>query len=328
MAAAKQQPHSIEIGHRTIIFTILFLLFLFALWKLSAILLGLFISYLIMTAVNPLVTLLEKYRVPRQLSSIMILLAIVALLVSGIAALIPPIVEQTGAFLSQLPRLFGQLGIELNQSLISSQLGSIPQNAFRIVSSAFSNAIAVFTILVISYYLLLERKRLSKHLAALFGDGEHVVEDLLTRIEMQLGGWFRGQIILCTLIGVAVYVGLVALSIPYAVPLSIIAGILEIVPNIGSTISAVPAVVVGFTLSPVHGGAVILLYFLIQQLENNLIVPLVMQRVVGLNPLITITSLMVGFTLGGAVGAVLAIPLVLAGRVLIPYVISKSMRRS
>ena len=82
------------------------------------------------------------------------------------------------------------------------------------------------------------------------------------------------------IIGGAVYIGLISLSIPYAVPLAIIAGLMESIPNIGPTVSMVPAAVVGFTISPLHGGAVVLLYFLIQQFENNLIVPLVMRRAV------------------------------------------------
>lgn len=324
---ADDNHHSIEVGHRTIIFTVLFLVFLFALWKLTNILLGIFIAYLLMTAINPLVSWLERIRIPRQISALVILLSIVLMLVSGIAALVPPVVEQTGSFLTQLPQLLSKLGVELNQSLISSQLGSIPQNIFKIISGAFSNAIAIFTILVMSFYLTLERRELSKRLTFLFGDGEQEIEELLVHIEMRLGGWFRGQIILCTIIGVAVYIGLIALSIPYAVPLAIIAGVLELVPNLGSTIAAIPAVIVGFTVSPLHGGAVILLYFIIQQLENNFLVPLVMQKAVGLNPLVTIIALTVGFTLGGPIGTVLSVPLVLTGQVLLPYFYKRSAKR-
>lgn len=324
---ADDNHHSIEVGHRTIIFTVLFLVFLFALWKLANILLGIFIAYLLMTAITPLVSWLERIRIPRQFSALVILFSIVLMLVSGIAALVPPVVEQTGAFLTQLPQLLSKLGVELNQSLISSQLGSIPQNIFKIISGAFSNAIAIFTILVMSFYLTLERRELSKRLTLLFGDGEQEIEELLMHIEMRLGGWFRGQIILCTIIGVAVYIGLIALSIPYAVPLAIIAGVLELVPNLGSTIAAIPAVIVGFTVSPLHGGAVILLYFIIQQLENNFLVPLVMQKAVGLNPLVTIIALTVGFTLGGPIGTVLSVPLVLTGQVLLPYFYKRSLKR-
>lgn len=319
--------NTVEIGHRTVIFTVLLLVFLYVLKQISSIIIGLFVAYLIMTAVNPLVTSLQRIRIPRQLSALLILITILVGFASGIAALIPPVVDQTGNFLAQLPQLLQQLGIELDPSLVSSQLGSIPQNIFRVITSIFSNALAVFTTLVISYYLILERHQLAKKLTFLFGDGEGVAEDILTRIEIKLGAWIRGQLILSLIIGLAVYIGLFALSIPYAIPLAIIAGALEAVPNIGPIVSMIPAAIVGFTLSPLHGGAVILLYFLVQQFENNLIVPLVMQKAVGLNPLVTIISLMIGLKLGGPLGAILSIPIVLTSEVLFPYFYNRSTRK-
>lgn len=306
-------------SRKTIVFTIFFLIFLYLLNQVSGVIIILFISFLIMTAISPTVTWLEKWRIPRQLSAFVLLLLNLVIIASGIAALIPPIVDQTGAFLSQLPLLLTQLGIQLDQNLISTQLGSIPQDIFKVISAAFSNAIAIFAILVISFYLTVEKKQIFKRLTALFGNKQSEIEELLLRIETGLGGWIRGEIILCTIIGVAIYIGLISLSIPYAVPLAIIGGLLEAVPNIGPTVSMIPAAIVGFTISPLHGGAVILLYFLIQQLENNLIVPFVMRKVVGLNPVVTIISLMIGLKLGGPLGAILAIPLVITGQVLLPY---------
>lgn len=327
IAMLAQGKNTVEIGHRSLIFTVLLLIFLYVLKQISGIIVALFVAYLIMTAINPLVTALQRIRIPRQLSALLILITILVGLASGIAALIPPVVDQTGNFLAQLPQLLRQLGIELDPSLVNSQLGSIPKNIFRVITSIFSNALAVFTTLVISYYLILERHQLAKRLTFLFGDGERVVEDILTRIEIKLGAWIRGQLILSLIIGLSVYIGLFALSIPYAIPLAIIAGALEVVPNIGPTVSMIPAAIVGFTLSPLHGGAVMLLYFLIQQFENNLIVPLVMQRAVGLNPLVTIVSLMIGLKLGGPLGAILSIPIVLTSEVLFPYFYHRSTRK-
>lgn len=324
----RDRRQTFEISHRTIIFTVLFLVFLFVVKQISGILVGIFIAYLIMTAVNPLVTLLEKIKIPRQLSALGILVIILAAIASGVAALIPPIVDQTGAFLNQLPKLMAELGIRLDQSLLSNQLGSIPQNAFKFITGAFSNALAVFTILVMSYYLILERKNVSSRLTQFFGDEEEKVENILMKIESRIGAWIRGQVILSFIIGVAVYTGLISLSIPYALPLGIIAGLLEIIPNIGPTVSMIPAAIVGFTISPIHGGAVILLYFLVQQFENYLIVPLVMKKAVGLNPLVTLISLMIGLTLYGPLGAILSIPIVLVSEVLIPYFMNLSAKNS
>lgn len=324
----RDRRQTFEISHRTIIFTVLFLVFMSVVKQISGILVGIFIAYLIMTAVNPVVTLLERFKIPRQLSALGILVIILAAIASGVAALIPPIVDQTGAFLNQLPKLMAELGIRLDQSLLSSQLGSIPQNAFKFITGAFSNALAVFTILVMSYYLILERKNVSSRLTQFFGDEEEKVENILMKIESRIGGWIRGQIILSLIIGVAVYIGLISLSIPYAVPLGIIAGLLEVIPNVGPTVSMIPAAIVGFTISPIHGGAVILLYFLVQQFENYLIVPLVMKKAVGLNPLVTLISLMIGLTLYGPLGAILSIPIVLISVVLIPYFMNLSAKNS
>ncbi|HHH14267.1 MAG TPA: AI-2E family transporter, partial [candidate division WWE3 bacterium] len=103
-------------------------------------------------------------------------------------------------------------------------------------------------------------------------------------------------------------IGLVALGVNYALSLALIAGILEIVPIIGPIIATIPALIVGFAVSPIKGLGVLGLYILIQQLENNLIVPKVMQKAVGFNPLITMTAILIGGSLFGVLGALLSIP--------------------
>lgn len=314
-------------GHRQILFAVGLVALIYFLWKVSGIIIGLFISYLIMTAVNPLVLILEKVKISRKISGLVILIAILALLASGIAALIPPVVDQTSAFLSHLPRLLRDLGVQLDNNLISSQLGSIPQNAFKVISGAFSNALTIFAILIVSYYFIIERPLLPKKLVNIFGAVEEKhIENILVKVEGRLGGWIRGQLSLCFIIGLAAYLGLAALSIPYTIPLAIIAGILEAIPNIGPTVSMIPAAIVGFTISPLHGAAVILLYFLIQQFENYLIVPMVMRKALGLNPLITLVVLMVGLNLGGPLGAILAIPLFLTGEVVLPHFFHRPLK--
>ncbi|MBI1871967.1 AI-2E family transporter, partial [Candidatus Collierbacteria bacterium] len=99
----------------------------------------------------------------------------------------------------------------------------------------------------------------------------------------------------------------------------VIAGLLELVPNIGPTIAAVPAVLVGFSVSPTHGFMALGLTVLIQQLENNLIVPKIMQQAIGLHPVVTIVSLLVGFELGGPLLAVLSLPIILGIQVVLPH---------
>lgn len=316
-------PRTIEISHRTVVFTVLFLVLLWFLAEIWPILVGLFISVLLMTALNPIVDRLERLRIPRGLAIVLIYLGLLTVFVMGISGVVPPLIDQTSTLVNRLPQIFDELGVWLEGVGISgvdgnliasqiSQVGTIPANLVRFTLALFSNLVAVFAVLIIAFYLLLERKNLENYLLILFGEGgEKRAKSFIDKLEAKLGGWVRGELTLMLIVGFMTYLGLRLLGIPFALPLAILAGILEIVPNIGPIISAVPAVVLGLTISPLMGLAVAALYFLVQQLENSIIVPKVMQKVVGVNPLVTIISLAIGFKLAGALGAILAVPIVL-----------------
>jgi len=134
---------------------------------------------------------------------------------------------------------------------------------------------------------------------------------------MNLGSWARGEIILMFFVGLLIYIGLLILGIPFALPLAIIAGILEIVPVLGPNIAAIPAIVIGLTISPLMALAVAALCFLVQQLENYLLVPRIMEKSVGVNPIITLISLTIGYKMMGIVGIILSIPLFLTIKILV-----------
>jgi len=223
------------------------------------------------------------------------------------------LVQQTSVLVDQLPVYGENLGlIGVNSRFVDNQLaqlGSIPSGVLRLGLSVFSNTLNLVAILILTFYLLMERKNLDRYLRILFNEkGNEKATRLIRQLEHNLGGWIRAQLILMSLIGFLVYLGLTVLGIEFALPLAILAGILEIIPNFGPTMAAAPAILIGFAISPLTGVAVGALYFLIQQLENSLIVPQVMARTVGFNPVVTIIALMIGFKLGGVLGAVLAIP--------------------
>ncbi len=319
-------PKTIEISHRTIIFTLLVLGGVWLFIQISAIVITLFIALLLTTALNPVVDKLTQLKLPRPLAILVVYLLMISLVVGGLASIITPLVDETTNFVNRLPDLFDQLGNWLesvgiqgvNGSLVANQaaqLGEIPGNIIKFVIFLFSNLISVVTLLVITFYLLLERKNLNRYLLVLFGgDGEAKAKTFVDKLETSLGGWVRGELILMLIIGAITYAGLRLLGIPYALPLAIIAGVFEILPNIGPIISAIPAILVGFTISPIMALGVGALYFVIQQLENSLIAPKVMQRAAGVNPLVTIVSLAIGFQIAGAVGAILAVPIVIVLR--------------
>lgn len=313
-------PRKVEISHRTIIFTVFFLIGLWLLYQIQQIILAFFVAVILMSALNPLVDKMERKYFPRILVILFLYVLILGSFGLVVASVMPPLVEQTSILINQIPiyvQRFGVLGIDLN--LFVSQvpkLAEIPANILKLSLGFFSNLVGVLAILIITFYLLLERKNLKRYLLILFGeDQEKKAEALINKAEKQLGSWVRGEIILMTIIGVMTYFGLRFLGIEFALPLALLAGVLEIVPNIGPVLAAIPAIIAGLAISSPIGLAVAAWYFLVQQLENSLIVPKVMEKAVGVNPLVTILSLAIGFKLGGAVGAIFAVPIILLIRV-------------
>lgn len=313
-------PKKIEISHRTIIFTVIFLLALWLLYFLKGILILLFLALILMAALNPLVDRLERWRLPRALAIALIYLLIFSVIGLAVWGVIPPLVNQTQNLASRFPSYLESLrwlGVnkevvynQLNQ--LTEQLGVISNGIIRTFVGFFQNLINIVVLLVISFYLLLERKNLGRYLLRFFGDhAETTGIRVMDEIEKKLGGWIRAEIVLMIIIGLLTFIGLTLLGIDYALPLAIFAGLLEIIPTIGPFISAIPAVLLALLISPLMALAVAALYFLIQQIENNFIVPQLMAKECGLNPLITIIALIAGFKLGGVIGAILAVPVVL-----------------
>lgn len=311
------ESHKIEISQKTVIFTILTLLSIWLLYQIRSIVVLLFIAFILMTAVTPLVNLAKKIRIPTIVVMLVIYFGLIALLSSVVASLLPALVQQTKGITQELPNYLHSLedvfNTKINQNVASDYLNSIPSNLLKIVTGAFNNVILVLAVFFMSYYLVLERPRLHRYLLKFFPDknAEARAEGLVIAVEKQVGGWVRGQILLMVVIGLLTYIGLLILQIPFALPLAIIAGMLEVVPNLGPTIAAIPAILMGLTISPSVGLGALIMSIVIQQLENNLIVPKIMQSATGTAPLVTITVLLIGYTLGGIAGAILAMPIFL-----------------
>lgn len=304
----------IEISHKTIIFTLILLAGIWLVWQIRDILLFLFIAFIIMSGLRPMVDGLENKKVPRILAVVIVYLGIIGILTILIASIIPAMIIQSTHMIQTLPSVIEKVipyGV-VNLAEFTQQIAPIGQNIIKVTINIFSNIITILTILVFVFYFLLERKHTKAMLAGFVGiDQAEISMGVLERIESRLGMWIRGQLILMTIIGVMTYIGLLLLRIDFALPLAIFAGLLEILPNIGPIISAIPAVLVALSISPVAALSVIGLFIIVHQLENNLIVPFVMKQSVGLSPLITIFALMIGGKLAGISGAILAVPIVL-----------------
>jgi predicted PurR-regulated permease PerM len=310
-------PTKIEISHKTIIFTIFFILFLWFVIQIREIIFLLFISFIVMSAIRPFVDRLEKYHVPRVASILFVYLLLFIFAGYLVGGLIPLMATQIAHFFENLPRYENMIRpyVTLDFNSLVNQFAPIGQNLVLWSVGILSNVITLFTIMVFTFYLLLERAKLNHYLQTVFAkDTSDKIVRVFEAVETGLGSWLRGMVVLMLFVGLLTFIGLTFLKIEYALALAIIAGLLEIIPVIGPVISAVPAVLVALTISPFITFATVALFIIVQQIENHLIVPLVMNRAVGVSPLILISALMIGSKLAGTVGTILAIPIVVTVR--------------
>ena len=166
-------PRKIEISHKTIIFTVLFLLLLWFLYNVRDLILQLFVAVLIMAILNPLVTKLSKLKIPRTISVLLSYLVVFGIFGFAIAAIIPPLVDQTSGFAVNLPKYLANIGVErvISEKVagdLVSQLGSLPGQVVRFSISVFSNILGVIAVLIFAFYLLVSRDRLDDQLGFFF----------------------------------------------------------------------------------------------------------------------------------------------------------------
>ncbi|MEK7534684.1 MAG: AI-2E family transporter [Patescibacteria group bacterium] len=304
---------------------ILIIAFVWFAIEIKEILVVIFISFIIMSTLSPYVDLLRKRRFPNVLAVMIPYIVTISILVVLIVPLIPFFSVQLQTLFSTLPSYIDRAAKLLNipiditdaNKFLTSEIDTIGKNALLVTGKLFSGIFSFLAILVISFYLMLERERIKKEFTSLFPkEIEGKVLTIISKVENKLGAWLRGQVVLSFTIGVSTWVALTIIGLPFALPLALLAGILEIVPTIGPTISAIPAIIVALTISPTLAIIVIVSYILIQMLENNLLVPKIMERAVGLNPIVIIIGVMVGAKIMGVLGALLAVPFVTMLRVL------------
>ncbi|MEA2056553.1 MAG: AI-2E family transporter [Patescibacteria group bacterium] len=318
----------IQISPSIVVFTIFFLLGLYFLYQILDILAIFFIGFIIMVALSPAVDKVEKKLHSRLAGIIIVYILVVLVLTSLLAFLLPPLASQLLQSLKILN--FPYLQEEIANLKFSAQelngfageYGSSIGAVFDLVMSTLTSLFTTLTFFVISFYLMVDEPKLHLKISWLTKDKKHIklARKFLDDIKTQLGGWVRGEIILMTIIGVMTYLALTIIGLPYVLPLALIAGILELLPNIGPTLSAIPAVGIALlnydlTTALIVGAS----YYVIQLFENNLLVPRVLSKNADVNPLVTMMSILVGFKLYGVIGGLLSIPIYIVLRTVYSY---------
>ena len=200
--------------------------------------------------------------------------------------------------------------------------------AVSLVGSVFSGVVSFLFLIIASIYISLDGNRFYSSFLNWFPEEQRdEMDELAKRIKLTWDAFFRGQFLLMVIIGVTVWLGLTIMGIPGAFALGFIAGVLEIVPSLGPVLSAIPAVIVALLQGSMHFDInnwvialiVIGFYILVQAFENYFVVPQVLGGAVKLHPLIVIAGVLIGATIWGILGALLAAPIIASFREVVSY---------
>ncbi|MFA6551502.1 MAG: AI-2E family transporter [Patescibacteria group bacterium] len=336
MSAPLNSTYRVNITISTIFKTVAVLFLLYICYVIKDVLALLFVSLIFASAIDPWVDLLQRHKVPRAISVVFIYL--IALVVIGLTVylIIPPVIEQYTTLSDNFPQYVEKINSGYNWlrnftiqhgllEQIKGSIGSFEQNfqvtaggVFSTISGIFGGIISFFLVLVVTFYMTVEESAMKKIVWSLApADRQPYLMQLMDRMQRQVGYWFRGELILMLIIGIFVWFGMLFLMPQYALVLGLIAGLMEFIPFVGPTIGAIPGIFLALTVNPFLALLVAILYIIIQQVENNILVPKIMQRAVGLNPIVSIAVIMAGIKIGGVVGGILSIPVATAISVLI-----------
>lgn len=314
----------IEISTSTIFRFILIILGLVFIFLIRDVLLMVFVALIISAAIDAPVDRLAKRRLPRALGAAIIYLIIAGLLSSFVYWAFPVLADQLQSLAIMLPDYLNKSIADISifdekiggdnaqkvLSNLSSQLYGATKNIFGTAANIFGGFFSLIVIMVVSFYLVVQDKSLKTFLSdVLPAEHRFYIISLTERIQFKLGRWLRGQLLVMLAVGFLIFLGLKLLGVKMALMLAVLAGILEIVPYFGPFTAGAIAVSLAFVQSPILGFLVLILFVVIHQIEGYVLIPQVMKRVVGLNPLAVILSMAIGAKLFGVLGMAVAVPI-------------------
>ncbi len=335
----ENKKYTLDISYEGIMrLIVVFALFL-VVYFLRDILFILFISILLALIIDPAVDSIEKKKIPRVIAAFMLFSFMFLVLGSLIYIIATPLAKELSELALRIPNYLGSSIFLNDKSILNTEISGPLQSVLLEASSYFKNIasglfsgifnilggfVSAILILVITFYLIIEENGVVNFVK------QTVPQNLqprslriIKKVQTKLGRWFVGQLALGFIVGTMSLIGLYLLGVPYSLVLAIIAGILELIPYIGPILSAIPAIIIALTVSPELAFLTLILYFLIQQFENYLIVPKVMEKSVNLHPIVIIVVVIMGQKIAGVTGAIIAVPVATIAAIIIEDILSK-----
>jgi putative heme transporter len=327
----------VELNFRNLLLLFGLLLVGWLTWQARSVLVILCFSLMIMAVLHPLVHLAERHGISHSWAVALAMLSLVLVPVLIFAALSPLLISEVQGIAGSVPQLQHRVDDLLRNAGLASRVNDAVQKAnlqdrldsLAVVSAQQTVAILtdVFTIIVISGYMLADDSRIRLWLHALAPhDSERHIDPLLAGMERVVGGYIRGQVMTSALFGVFAFIVLVACGVHYPLLLAIVAFVGDIIPIFGVPVAMVITGVVALLQSTWQPAAVLVTYSIYQQVEGHVLIPRVYSRTVNMPPLLVIVATIAGGTLDGMVGILIGIPIAGAIKVVFDYIVAERTR--
>lgn len=334
---------------RFVAITLLLLLAAAFLYEIKDILVIFFVSLLFAAALDPMVDALERRKIPRGFGVVLIYLLVFIVLGFVISGLVPLIANEVAQLAGKIQGLIGNLvkgdialpnflerfrpgiktwfgGADISQFgtykdvllRVAQQLSSVAGNLFNAVLVVFNGFLNAILVLVLTFMMTVDEASIDKFILSLFSSRHsEYIRFKSNLIKEKMGDWLRGQIVLCVVIGLCVYIGFIIIGlfttkVEYAATMALVAGITEIIPYAGPFLAWMISMPIVANQYPMLMVWTTVLMYAVQTLENNFIVPFVMNKAVGISPIFVMFAMAVGFEFLGILGMVLAVPVATA----------------
>jgi predicted PurR-regulated permease PerM len=306
----------------------------FAVYSVRDILVQVIIALFIAVSLDPAVRWLIQHGVRRSVAVTVIFLVTLGILVGFVWSLVPPLVNQATQLASNVPDYVKELtqrsdtyrqiaqryGLTEKITQYAASLpGIVGGGALGFLSGLFSAVFNVLLVVVLTIYFMLDLPRLRRGLVRLFPRSQRPrAAQAVNVVVDKVGGYMIGNLIISLFAGVSSFICLLALGVPYSLPLAVFVALTDLIPLVGATIGAAGCVLVAlFTVDLWPGAVVVLLFFLVyQQAENYLIAPRVLRNTVNMSSVAVLLAALIGGSILGVVGALMSIPIVAAVKVL------------
>lgn len=310
-----------DISWETLWRILIFVVIVAILYQGRAIVLGVFLAIIISSGLEGIVDALERIGLPRSIGVILIFLFAVILFILVIYSVAPFIIVELNTIFSSaeksapgglsnlLLNFKGSQSVSAAISKLSSQFFSTSASPLDFFSNALGGFGLAIAVIISSFYLSLSHDGVERFIKVVVPPNyEAKVLKVYARSRKLIGSWFRTQILLSFIMMFIVWGGLAVLGVPYAFLIGFLAGLFELVPFVGPIVSGAIGIVSGLTVSTALGLYTLIFFLVAQQLESNVLVPLLSRRSVGLHPVIVIVAILIGAEIGGVLGIVISVP--------------------